>query len=220
MNKVLIIEDDADIAQIVEHELKIAGYKVIHCNSGVNGLTALREHKPNLVILDLGLPDMEGGEVATRIRKTSDVPIIVLTAVDQIDRKVGLLNSGANDYLTKPFHPGELLARISVQLRSGNSHSITLGSLELNLEKRICRYGDQEVYLSPREFNILAFLARQPGRVYSRDEIGEGIWGAELPSNSNIVDVHMANIRSKLREVNGYGVIRTVRGIGYAIKSK
>lgn len=218
---VLIIEDDADITQVVRYELEEAGYRVLSAVDGVSGLTTAREVTPDLVILDLGLPDLDGAEIARRIRKTSDIPIIVLTAMDAIDRKVSLLDAGADDYLTKPFHPEELLARVRVQLRHHQGgETVVLGDLEINAEKRMCKYAEKEVRLSPREFDLLTFLARQPGRVYTREEIERGVWGEDLPSNSNVVDVHMANIRAKLRDVDGYGVIRTVRGIGYALKGQ
>ena len=217
---ILIIEDDPDIARIVNFELDDAGYGVLLAKDGVTGLTMAREAKPDLVVLDLGLPDLDGAEIARRLRKTSDTPIIVLTAMDSVGTKVSLLEGGADDYLTKPFAPEELLARIKVQLRrKRGGDAVVLGELEINPDKRLCRYAQKEVRLSPREFDLLAFLARQPGRVYTREEIERGVWGEDLPSNSNVVDVHMANIRSKLRDVNGYGVIRTVRGIGYALKA-
>ena len=215
---VLIVEDDADVAEAVRFELEEAGFRVSHASDGVTGLTMAREHTPELVILDLGLPDLDGAEIARRIRKTSDIPIIILTAMDALDRKVSLLEGGADDYLTKPFEPAELLARVRVQLRRNRGgESVVLGQLEINTEKRLVRYAEKEVRFSPKEFELLAFLARQPGRVYTREEIERGVWGEDLPANSNVVDVHMANIRSKLRDVDGYGVIRSVRGIGYAL---
>ncbi len=218
---ILIIEDDADITQVLRYELEEAGYDVMNASDGVSGLVKVREINPDLVVLDLGLPDLDGAEIARRIRKTSDIPIIILTAMDSVDRKVSLLDSGADDYITKPFHPNELVARVRVQLRHHQGgESVRLGDLEINSEKRFCKYGEKEVRLSPREFDLLTFLARQPGRVYTREEIERGVWGEDLPANSNVVDVHMANIRAKLRDVDGYGVIRTVRGIGYALRSQ
>lgn len=218
---ILIIEDDADISKLVALELEEAGFRALTAYDGVSGLTMAREANPDLVILDLGLPDLDGAEIARRLRKTSDTPIIVLTAMDAVNTKVSLLEGGADDYLTKPFHPDELVARVKVQLRKQRGgEAVVLGELEINPEKRLCRYAQKEVRLSPREFDLLSFLSRQPGRVYTREEIERGVWGEDLPSNSNVVDVHMANIRSKLRDVNGYGVIRTVRGIGYALKAQ
>ncbi len=220
VNVILIIEDDPDIQRIVRLELEEAGFKVLVASDGVSGLTMARESTPDLVILDLGLPDLDGAEIARRLRKTSDTPIIVLTAMDAVSTKVNLLEGGADDYLTKPFHPEELVARVKVQLRkSRGGEAVVLGLLEITPDKRLVRYAEREVRLSPREFDLLGFLARQPGRVYSREEIERGVWGEDLPANSNVVDVHMANIRAKLRDVDGYGVIRTVRGIGYALKA-
>lgn len=217
---ILIVEDDPDIQRIVRLELEEAGFKVLVASDGVSGLTTARESSPDLVILDLGLPDLDGAEIARRLRKTSDTPIIVLTAMDAVSTKVNLLEGGADDYLTKPFHPEELVARVKVQLRkSRGGEAVVLGLLEITPDKRLVRYAEREVRLSPREFDLLSFLSRQPGRVYSREEIERGVWGEDLPANSNVVDVHMANIRAKLRDVDGYGVIRTVRGIGYALKA-
>jgi two-component system, OmpR family, alkaline phosphatase synthesis response regulator PhoP len=217
---ILIIEDNPDITRVVQYELEQAGYRVLSAPDGVSGLTLAREHTPDLVILDLGLPDFDGAEIARRLRRTSNVPIIILTALDAIERKVSLLEAGADDYLTKPFHPEEMVARVKVQLRhQQHGEVIAIGSLEIHPQKRYCQYLGQEVRLSPKEFDLLTFLARQPGRVYSREEIEREVWNGELPQNSNVVDVHMANMRAKLRDLDGYGLIRTVRGIGYALKT-
>lgn len=219
--RILVIEDDPDITRVLRFELEEAGFVVATAADGVSGLTAAREVMPDLVILDLGLPDFDGAEIARRVRKTSDIPIIILTALDAVSTKVSLLEGGADDYLTKPFEAAELVARVRVQLRKHRGgDAITLGQLEIHMEKRIVRYSSKEIRLSPKEFELLAFLARQPGRVYAREEIERGVWGSNLDENSNVVDVHMANIRSKLRDVDGYGVIRTVRGIGYALKGQ
>ncbi len=219
--RILVIEDDPDITRVLRFELEEAGFVVATAADGVSGLTAAREVMPDLVILDLGLPDFDGAEIARRVRKTSDIPIIILTALDAVSTKVSLLEGGADDYLTKPFEAAELVARVRVQLRKHRGgDAITLGLLEIHMEKRIVRYSSKEIRLSPKEFELLAFLARQPGRVYAREEIERGVWGSNLDENSNVVDVHMANIRSKLRDVDGYGVIRTVRGIGYALKGQ
>jgi two-component system alkaline phosphatase synthesis response regulator PhoP len=219
-NTILIIEDNPDISRVVQYELEQAGFRVITAADGVSGLTSAREKAPDLVILDLGLPDLDGTEIARRLRKTSNVPIIILTAMEALDRKVSLLEAGADDYLTKPFHAEELLARVRVQLRhQQHGETLIVGYLEVQPQKRICCYGGQEVRLSPKEFDLITFLARQPGRVYSRSEIEIEVWNGDLPANSNVVDVHMANIRAKLRDVEGYGLIRTVRGVGYALKA-
>jgi DNA-binding response OmpR family regulator len=216
---ILIIEDDLDISRLLMLELSEVGFEVSHYDNGVRGLSAVREHNPDLVVLDLGLPDVEGAEIARRIRKTSTTPIIVLTAADDVQTKVELLTSGADDYLAKPFHTEELIARINVQMRHHSSGAPQrIGSMVLHPMRRQVFWNNQEINLSPREFDLLVYLSGQPGRVYSRAEIEHDVWGEDLPPSSNVVDVHIANIRSKLRDVGGYGVIRTVRGVGYAIK--
>ena len=213
--KLLMIEDDMDIARFLRSDLEDAGYDVLHASDAMTGLVNVREQSPDLILLDLGLPDFDGAEIARRLRKTSSVPIIILTAMDAVDRKVNLLEAGADDYITKPFHPEELVARVKVQLRhQQHGEVIAIGALEIHPQKRLCHYNGHEVRLSPKEFDLLTFLARQPGRVYSREEIEKEVWDGRLPANSNVVDVHMANLRRKI----GEGYIRTVRGVGYVLR--
>ncbi|MER3451135.1 MAG: DNA-binding response regulator [Thermus sp.] len=221
MKRILLIEDDPGIAELLSLELKEAGFQVDWAETGMRGLVRLREARPDLVILDLGLPDLDGAEVARRIRATSDIPILVLTAQDAVDRKVSLLLEGADDYLVKPFHPQELLARIQVQLRNKQgSEVLSLGGLEVYPKKRLVRFQDREVRLSPKEFDLLHLLLSRPGRVFSRQEIEERLWGRPLEKDSNLVDVHVANLRAKLREAGAYGYLRTVRGVGYAVRPR
>lgn len=218
--RILIVEDDVDILRLLTLELQEAGYEVLAFDSGIRGLSAIREADPDLVVLDLGLPDLSGQEIARRVRRTGDTPILILTAADELNTKVDMLNAGADDYLAKPFHVEELVARINVQLRKRSLGSTrTVGDMTIDPVRRQVLWGDDEVHLSPREYDLLAYLAGQPGRVYSRKEIETNVWGESLPPSSNVVDVHIANIRGKLRDAGGYGVIRTVRGIGYALKS-
>lgn len=219
-NRVLIVEDDVDILRLLTRELEDAGFEVAAYDSGMRGLSAVRESNPDLVILDLGLPDMSGQEIARRLRHTGNIPIIILTAADEVGTKVEMLNAGADDYLAKPFHVEELLARVNVQLRK-RTLGVTqkIGELTIDPARRQVFWASEEVRFSPREYELLHYLAGQPGRVYSRKEIEHNVWGEELPPSSNVVDVHIANIRSKLRDAGGFGVIRTVRGVGYALKS-
>ena len=217
--KVLLIEDDPEIARLLQAELGEAGYLVEWASSGMEGLVRLREEPPQLIILDLGLPDIDGAEIARRVKQHGDLPIIVLTATDAVERKVQLLLGGADDYLTKPFHPAELLARIQVQLRRGEGGGVRrVGELELDTETRRLRHGGVEIQLSPKEFALMELLSSRPGRVFSRDEIERHVWGQPLESGSNVVDVHVANLRAKLRDVGAYGYLRTVRGVGYALR--
>ena len=217
MPHVLIIEDDPDIATVLRHDLQSAGYRTSHANSVVQGLTYAREHIPDLVLLDLNLPDGNGRDVLIRLKRTTDVRVMVLSAHDSIDEKVELLHLGANDYVVKPYDFEELLARVAVQLRIFPSDVVTVRDLELSPSKRLVTHKGEELHFAPREFDILAFLMTNPGKVHSRASIHDAIWGRETPSCSNLVDVHLANIRSKLRAAGLYGYLRTVRGIGYAL---
>lgn len=218
--RILIVEDDVDILRLLRRELEDAGFEVLTYDTGMRGLSAVRESDPDLVILDLGLPDLSGQEIARRVRRTGDTPILILTAADEVGTKVEMLNAGADDYLAKPFHVEELLARVNVQLRKRTlGAALKIGDLTIDPARRLVYWSDEEVKLSPREYELLVYLAGQPGRVYSRKEIETNVWGEDLPPSSNVVDVHIANIRGKLRDAGGYGVIRTVRGVGYALKS-
>lgn len=195
--RILIVEDDLDILRLLKRELEEAGFEVLAYDSGMRGLTAVREEEPDLVILDLGLPDISGQEIARRVRRTGDTPILILTAADEVGTKVEMLNAGADDYLAKPFHVQELLARINVQLRKRTLGSAQkIGDMTIDPVRRQVLWGNEEVRLSPREYELLAFLAGQPGRVYSRKEIETNVWGEDLPPSSNVVDVHIANIRA------------------------
>ncbi len=219
-SRILIVEDDVDILRLLTRELEDAGFEVAAYDSGMRGLSAVRESNPDLVILDLGLPDMSGQEIARRLRHTGNIPIIILTAADEVGTKVEMLNAGADDYLAKPFHVEELVARVNVQLRKRTlGVAQKIGDLTIDPARRQVFWAAEEVRFSPREYELLHYLAGQPGRVYSRKEIEHNVWGEELPPSSNVVDVHIANIRSKLRDAGGFGVIRTVRGVGYALKS-
>lgn len=216
---ILLIEDDPEIAKLLQAELSEAGYSVSWAPSGMEGLVRLREETPQLVILDLGLPDLDGAEIARRVKQHDDLPIIVLTATDAVERKVELLLGGADDYVTKPFHPAELLARVQVQLRKGKGGEIRrIGELEINTDTRRVRHKGVEAQLSPKEYALIELLSSRPGRVFSRSEIEQRIWGHQLDSGSNVVDVHIANLRSKLRQVEAFGYLRTVRGVGYALR--
>jgi len=216
---VLLIEDDLDIARLLELDLTEAGYQVTLAMSVMDGLTKARELTPDLLITDLGLPDGDGRDVVIRLRKNNSLPIIVLTARDEVSEKVALLEAGADDYIVKPFSIAELLARIAVQLRSSPQQLLTAGVLTLYPDKRLALLADHELRLSPREFDLLALLLQEPGRVYTRAEVIKALWQDTLPSESNVVDVHFANIRAKFREHEVYRLLRTVRGVGYALNA-
>jgi len=216
---ILLIEDDTDIAVTLQHDLEDAGYRVQRAESVMSGLTMAREEHPELILLDLSLPDGDGRDVLTRIRRDSELPILVLTARDIVGEKVELLTLGADDYIVKPFDIAELLARIAVQFRQETSETLTVGELELNPSRRLVLYRGKELPFSAKEFALLSLLMQHPGRVYSREDIVREVWEGELGERSNVVDVHFANIRGKFRDVELYGLLRTVRGVGYALRA-
>ncbi|GGR03693.1 response regulator transcription factor [Deinococcus ruber] len=216
---ILIVEDDPDIARLLELDLEGAGYQVSVASSVMTGLIQAREHAPALILLDLGLPDGDGREVLVRLRRSSELPVIVLTARDVVGEKVELLELGADDYVVKPFQIEELLARIAVQLRQQADDTVLLGELALHPQQRLLSFRGRELPLSPKEFELIQVLMRQPGKVFSRAELNQDVWGGQLPRESNVIDVHLANLRAKLRDVQAYGLLRTVRGYGYALRA-
>ncbi len=219
-HRLLSIEDDADIARLLRLDLEDAGYEVTHADCGMQGLLASRQQSFDLILLDLGLPDFDGSEVLKRLRSNSEVPVIALSARDAVDEKVRLLELGANDYMVKPFSLEELLARVQVQLRSPSEEVLRAGPLELNLTKRTAACRDEDLRLTAVEFTILQALMSSPGKVFSRAELNQLVWEGQLNDGSNVLDVHVANIRSKLRDFDEHRIIRTVRGLGYSVRNE
>jgi DNA-binding response OmpR family regulator len=213
---VLLIEDEESIASVVRAYLERDGYKVAWARSGADGLAELSRHAVRLVVLDIGLPDINGFEVCRQIRSRSTVPILMLTARDdEIDRVTGL-EVGADDYVSKPFSPRELVARIKAILRrtdgEGSQERLVLGDIELNGPAREVKVAGHSVDLRAKEFDLLAFLMENRGVVVSRDTLLDRVWGMEYAGGSRTVDVHVAQLRSKLGRPN---LIRTIRGAGY-----
>ncbi|MFC6591881.1 response regulator transcription factor [Deinococcus lacus] len=219
---VLVIEDEKEIARFIELELAAEGYATEVAFDGVTGLSKFREVAPDLVVLDLMLPVLDGLEVARRIRKTSNTPIIILTAKDGIQDKVEGLDSGADDYLIKPFSIEELLARVRAHLRRVNpavTGEVRVADLVMNLDGREIFRGGRRVDLSAKEFELLELLARNPGKVFSRFEIEEKVW-PEYTGGSNVVDVYIGYLRRKLEEGGERRLIHTVRGVGYVLREE
>ncbi len=224
--KVLLIEDDALLARGIEVALSREGYAVDHVSCAADALTRVRnkDAAPDLVILDLGLPDMDGLVLLPKLKKQSvregekPVPVLILTARDSLDEKVSGLDSGGDDYLTKPFELAELLARLRVlERRAGFSSSavIELGDVALNTAShRLSVAGDSEIELPRREFSILRILMENPGRIYSREQLNSKLYSWEDDVASNAVDVHLHNLRKK----TGASFIRTVRGVGWLVE--
>jgi DNA-binding response OmpR family regulator len=218
---VLVIDDQRDLAEAVERALGLEGFDVIIATDGKSGLSIAREHAPDLVILDLTMPGIDGLEVCRRLRadpKRGRMPILVLSArASEADRVVGL-ETGADDYVIKPFGARELVARVKALLRRTSAAAparpiITSGSLKIDLHQHRVTYEKQEVALTAAEFRVLEFLAREPGRVFSRDEVIEGALHSDAAITERTVDAHIAGIRKKLGP--GADQIETVRAVGY-----
>jgi DNA-binding response OmpR family regulator len=220
---VLVVEDEASLASTLSYNLRKNGFNVMQAYDGVEGLQAARRGNPDVIVLDLMLPRMDGIEVCRRLRADSDVPIIMLTAKsEELDRVVGL-EIGADDYLTKPFSMRELMARVRALLRRSGSRmpaedasQIVAGELALDLRGRTVRRNGAEVQLKPKEFDLLFFLAKNAGQVFTREQLLEHVWGYEFFGGSRTVDVHVRWLREKLEETPGIPQhLLTVRGVGY-----
>lgn len=220
---VIIVEDEQAIADVLRLYLERDGFTVKQAGDGVSGLQLIQQSKPAAVLLDVGLPGMSGIEVCSAMRAANDwTPVLFCTARDdEIDRVLGL-ELGADDYVTKPFSPREVVARIKAVLRranvsgrpsSGPDDLLTMGLVSLDSNTRRCTVDGKEIELTPTEFDLLEFLLRNPGRVYNRDELMTDVWGYATSIGSRTVDVHIAQLRSKLEPAQ---IIRTVRGVGYS----
>lgn len=216
---ILVVEDEPNIADLVDLYLSRDGYRVLKKSTGEDGLAAVRDRRPRLVILDVGLPDIDGLEVCRRIRATSALPVIFLTArADEIDRVLGL-ELGADDYLTKPFAPAELVARVKAVLRrtdgAQTAEIVQAGSAVVDIGRREVRVDDTPVDFTTKEFELLRFLAERPGLAMSRQQILDHVWGHDWYGDERTVDVHIAQVRKKL---GGACTIATVRGVGYRLE--
>jgi DNA-binding response OmpR family regulator len=218
---VLVVEDEASIASFVSLYLKNAGYDVRTAATGTEALTAVASAQPSLIVLDLMLPDVDGIEICRRIRQSSDVPILMLTARDEdVDKIIGL-EVGADDYMTKPFNPRELVARVKSILRRATpdrkqreSDTIRHGDLFVDAGRREVKVGDREVQLAPKEFDLLWELLDHRGLVLTRDQLLERVWGYTFAGDTRTVDVHVRQLRRKLGDASP---IVTVWGVGYKV---
>ena len=224
-SKILVVEDEPAIADNIRYALETEGFEVLWCSVGADALGALADHSIQLIVLDVGLPDLSGFDLCKTIRKDSTVPIIFLTArSDEIDRVVGL-EIGADDYVTKPFSPRELSARVKAILRRSQitnprpeERSDDFPFVVDGEKKRVFYYGEA-LELSRYEFRIMELLVRRPGRVYSRDQLMDLVWEAPESSMDRTVDTHVKTLRAKLRAINAdRDPIVTHRGLGYALK--
>ncbi len=225
--RVLIVEDDYKTADIVRLYLEKDGYDVDCSHDGRDGLDAVRSSPPDLVVLDLLLPGMSGLDVCRALRSESDVPIIVLTALSTEQDKLSGLDLGADDYVTKPFSPRELVARVRAVLRRTSdeddftgAQTLTFDDLSLDLARHIVKVGVREAHLTPTEFRILTVLMREPGRLFSRTQLVEKALGYDYDGLDRTVDVHVLNLRRKIEpDPNQPRYVRTVYGLGYKLGS-
>ena len=230
-DRILIIEDEEKIARFIELELLHEGYEVEKCTDGRTGLEKAEGGGFSLVLLDIMLPELNGMEVLRRLRRTSDVPVIMLTARDAVMDKVAGLDMGADDYITKPFAIEELLARIRLALRRSSHHGqenapvapddlLRCGKLTLSESRHEVKYDGTDIDLTSREFDLLNTLLANKNIVLSRDSLLGKVWGYDYMGETNVVDVYIRYLRSKIDEVFGISLIQTVRGVGYVIRDE
>ncbi|MGA7910793.1 MAG: response regulator transcription factor [Candidatus Dormiibacterota bacterium] len=223
-SKILVVDDENHIVELARLYLTREGYDVEGVGDGAQAIARFGQIKPDLVILDIMLPGTDGLTICKEIRKQSQVPIIMLTARDDVTDKVVGLEVGADDYLTKPFHPQELVARAKALLRRAKIEPdqpkmIRAGKLEVDLERHEVRHGKTKVQLRPKEFDLLTLLARHPGRVFQRSELLDLVWGYDFPGYTRTVDVHVQQLREKLAKAGIMDPsIQTVWGVGYRLE--
>lgn len=216
MTTILVVDDEPQIAEIATDYLRLAGFDVITAGDGVRALEAVRGRRPDLIVLDLGLPGLDGIDVARSIRRESDLPIVMLTARVQEDERLHGLEIGADDYITKPFSPRELVARVRAVLRRtekgrGDADVFRVMELTIDVPRMTVTRGDEVIDLTPTEFHIVATLARHPGRVFTRTQLLDAVRSSSAESFDRAIDSHIKNIRRKLKG----SYIQTVYGIGY-----
>jgi two-component system, OmpR family, response regulator MprA len=223
-HRILIVEDEAEIADYLRRGLVFEGYAVELANDGPAALAAARDRPPDLVILDLMLPGLDGLEVARRIHAADDIPIIMLTARDAVADRVAGLESGADDYMIKPFAFEELLARIRVQLRRREAQAtaevLRFGRLTLNVAAHEARLSDRRIEFTAKEFDLLELFMRHPNQVLTREVLYDRIWGYDFGGESNVLEVYIRALRQKLDAAGAPRLIHTVRGVGYILREE
>ncbi len=220
--RVLVVEDDQEIAQVLQRSLRLEGYEVKLAADGQAALDVASAFVPDLVVLDLGLPKLDGIEVAKRLRANDDVPILMLTARDAVEARVEGLDSGADDYLVKPFERQELLARLRALLRRRpprGSASVVVGDLSLNPDTHEVRRGERDVELTQREFELLEYLMRNERIVVPRQRLLEEVWGYDPFATTNTIEVFVSNLRRKLEAGGEVRLLHTIRGAGYVLRA-
>lgn len=224
---ILIIEDEADIVRFLMLELQHEGYSASSCTNGRAGLEKALTGEFDLILLDVMLPELNGIEILRRLRKENSVPVILVTARDTVMEKVNGLDMGANDYITKPFHIEELLARIRMVLRTAEPSSpsspegtLSIGDLILTASSRQVTRAGEIIELTKTQYDLLEYLLRNRDIVLSRDQILSHVWGYEYAGNSNVVDVYVRYLRNRIHDSDENKIIETIRGIGYVLRDK
>ena len=219
---ILIAEDDADIRDLLKLYLEGEGFRVVEADNGADALTLAREQTPDMAILDIMMPKMNGFELTRALRKYSDVPILILSAKSQDNDKILGLNLGADDYIAKPFNPVEIVARVKAQLRRASRSSgdiLTVRDLTLNTANFQLTKGDKSILLTPMEYKILALLMRSPGRIFTKIQLYEGAIGTYFEGDDNTMMVHISKLREKIEDdPKNPSRIITVRGLGYKLE--
>jgi len=220
--RVLVVEDDEEIAQVLQRSLRLDGYEVRLAADGEAALDAAAAYRPDLVILDLGLPRLDGMEVARRLRAADDVPILMLTARDALEARVEGLDAGADDYLIKPFERQELLARLRALLRRRpprGSASLVVADLALNPDTHEVHRSERTIELTQREFELLEYLMRNERIVVPRQRLLEEVWGYDPFATTNTIEVFVSNLRRKLEAGGEPRLLHTIRGAGYVLRA-
>ncbi|PLS81578.1 MAG: DNA-binding response regulator [Chloroflexi bacterium] len=222
MATVLIADDDRKIIDMLRRTLAYEGYHVVTAADGHEALTQAHAHRPDVVVLDWMMPGLNGLEVARRLREADAMPILMLTARDAVEDRVEGLDSGADDYLVKPFAPAELLARLRALLRrsdaNNNERPLSYADLYLDPVTRETRRGDRAFNLSPKEFDLLSYLLRYPRQVLPRDRILQDVWGYDFGGDGNVLEVYIGYVRAKTEAGGEPRLIQTVRGVGYVLR--
>lgn len=222
MTKVLVVDDDANIVKLIKLYLEKEDYAVVTASNGIEALDVYKRENPSIIVLDIMMPQLDGNGVCREIRKTSDVPIIMLTAKGETFDKVLSLELGADDYIVKPFEPKELVARIKAILRRSETKNeksddkiVQLDKLEVNLVNYELKIDGKTLEIPPKELELLYFLASHPNRVFTREQLLEEVWGFDYFGDSRTVDVHIKRLREKLEGAEANWQLKTVWGVGY-----
>ncbi len=224
-HRIMVVDDDPNICQLVRLYLEKEGYQVEQCLDGISSIEAFKNNPPNLVILDIMLPGMDGWEVCKEIRKVSDIPIIMLTAKGETFDKILGLELGADDYIVKPFDPKELVARVKAVLRRSRATGmrekmVSYPNLTVNIGNYTVEYYGNTVELPPKELELLYFLASHPNKVFTREQLLDRVWGYDFYGDTRTVDVHIKRLREKFSNPADMWHIKTVWGVGYKFEVK